>query len=105
MQADLYDYLAKNPGSATFVSLSDTPSYAESRQSTIDRSRQDAVANLTRHLADGLAAGGIAVARYFRFRPDMTQLEDLVNVTSDYMREIGRERTCIYSIDVFQKTA
>jgi S-adenosylmethionine-diacylglycerol 3-amino-3-carboxypropyl transferase len=103
--SDLYDYLAQNPGRADFVSLSDTPSYAESRKSRVDPTPLAASSNLATHLATGLSQGGIAVARYFRHRPDSMKHQSLIDVTGHYIQEIERELTCIYGIDVFQKPA
>jgi len=103
--SDLYDYLAQNPGCADFVSLSDTPSYAESRKSHIDSTPLAAASNLATHLSTGLAKGGLAVARYFRHRPETMRHQSLIDVTSRYMHAIERELTCIYGIDVFQKSA
>ncbi len=102
---DLYDYLAENPGKADFVSLSDTPSYAESRQSRVDPTPLAATNNLATHLATGLACGGIAVARYFRHRPSTMKHRLLNDVTGRYLQTIERELTCIYGIDVFEKPA
>jgi hypothetical protein len=54
-------------------------------------------------LAVGMATGGLAVARYFRFCPPTTKLEKLEDVTIKYEKIISSEITCIYKIGVFQK--
>ena len=94
VQSDLYDFLEKNPGVANFVSLSDTPSYSGSAASS---------PNIMQKLVTGMATGGLAVARYFRFCPPAVQLEKLEDVTRKYEKVISSEITCIYKIGVFQK--
>ena len=93
-QSDLYEFLHKNPSIADFVSLSDTPSYSKSTTSS---------PNIMQKLAVGMATGGLAVARYFRFCPPLGQLDKLEDVTGKYETVISSEITCIYKIGVFQK--
>jgi S-adenosylmethionine-diacylglycerol 3-amino-3-carboxypropyl transferase len=94
VQSDLYEFLEKNPSIANFVSLSDTPSYSGSATSA---------PNIMQKLNVGMSTGGLAVARYFRFCPPTTQLDELEDVTIKYEKVISSEITCIYKIGVFQK--
>lgn len=76
-----------------FSSLSDMPSYLESAQEELFYQDVESV----------LRPGGLAIARYFRHRPESQPATQLLDISDRYGENIKAEGTGLYDIEVLQR--
>jgi S-adenosylmethionine-diacylglycerol 3-amino-3-carboxypropyl transferase len=95
-RANLIDYLEQLPAkSIDFVSLSDVPSYFSG----------ELEANYLTRIAPALREKALVVLRSYLRVPEGTSLAGYREVTDDYANEIAGEKTQMYKVQIFERTA
>jgi S-adenosylmethionine-diacylglycerol 3-amino-3-carboxypropyl transferase len=93
VQSDLLSFVERDDVEASFVSASDVLSYV----------RAPAARRFKDALAARLADDGVAVCRYYRFRPDAEPGAALENVNARYEQLLARDVTGVYRFEVLQR--
>ena len=94
-QDDLLQFASRQSASVSFYSTSDVLSYATPAQATAFKGA----------LRQSLRAGGVAVCRYYRYKPATPVCVGLENVSANFTALFDGDMTGVYRFEVLRKTS